>query len=34
MRPRLEAGGFPQRSAVAHLVAVKDGGEETADLTQ
>lgn len=34
MRPRFEAGGFPQRSAVAHLIAVKDGGEETPDLSQ
>ena len=34
MRPRFEAGGFPQRSAVAHLIAVKDGGEETPDLMQ
>jgi len=34
MRPRLEAGGYPQRSAVAHLVAVKDGGEETPDLAR
>ena len=28
MQPRFEAGGFPQRSAVVHLVAVKDGGSE------
>lgn len=26
MRPRVEAGGEPERSAVAHLVAVKDAG--------
>jgi ubiquinone/menaquinone biosynthesis C-methylase UbiE len=34
MRPRFEAGGFPQRSAVAHLIAVKDGGDEAPDLAQ
>jgi ubiquinone/menaquinone biosynthesis C-methylase UbiE len=33
VRPRIEAGGQLQRSAVAHLVAVKDGGAEPPDLT-
>lgn len=32
VRPRIEAGGQLERSAVAHLVAVKDGGAEPPDL--
>lgn len=33
-RPRIEAGGQMERSAVAHLVAVKDGGADPPDLTK
>lgn len=33
-RPGIEAGGQVQRSAVAHLVAVEDGGAEPPDLTK
>lgn len=34
LRPRIEAGSRVQRLAVAHLVAVKDGGAEQPDLTR